>query len=198
MNLSSLLSLFNIASFGIKWAFPTQVNKCNKYQLTLIEMVFMCWAQGRHHIWELQIHWNGFQDPHFTNGETETRMPCWRRAQLGQTWDLTLSIPGCFPNSSAVKNLPAMQATQEMRVPSLGWKDSPAGGNGNLLQYSCLENPMRDRWATVHGIAKSWTWLSNWAHNTAQAESVWLRHYTICSLGPLNLWCMERDLATES
>ena len=33
---------------------------------------------------------------------------------------------------------------------------SPAGGHGNLLQYSCLENPM-DRgawWATVHGVAK--------------------------------------------
>ena len=36
-------------------------------------------------------------------------------------------------------------------------------GNGNPLQYSCLENPM-DRgawWATVHGVAKSQTWLSN-------------------------------------
>ena len=40
---------------------------------------------------------------------------------------------------------------------------SPGGGNGNPLQYSCLENPMdrgawktRD-WATVHGVAKSWT-----------------------------------------
>ena len=35
-------------------------------------------------------------------------------------------------------------------------------GNGNPLQYSCLENPM-DRgawWATVHGVAKSWTRLS--------------------------------------
>ena len=33
----------------------------------------------------------------------------------------------------------------------------------NLLQYSCLENPM-DRgagWATVHGVAKSWTQLSD-------------------------------------
>ena len=32
-------------------------------------------------------------------------------------------------------------------------------GNGKPLQYSCLENPM-DReawWATVHGVAKSWT-----------------------------------------
>ena len=39
------------------------------------------------------------------------------------------------------------------------------GGNGNPFQYSCLENPT-DRgvwWATVHGVAKSWTWLSNWA-----------------------------------
>ena len=34
---------------------------------------------------------------------------------------------------------------------------------GNPLQYSCLENPM-DRgawWATVHGVAKSWTQLSD-------------------------------------
>ena len=40
---------------------------------------------------------------------------------------------------------------------------SPGEGNGNQLQYSCLENPM-DRgawWATVHGIAKSWTRLSD-------------------------------------
>ena len=36
---------------------------------------------------------------------------------------------------------------------------SPREGNGNSLQYSCLENPM-DRgaqWATDHGVAKSWT-----------------------------------------
>ena len=36
-------------------------------------------------------------------------------------------------------------------------------GNGNPLQYSCLENPM-DRgawWAAVHGVAKSRTWLSS-------------------------------------
>ena len=36
-------------------------------------------------------------------------------------------------------------------------------GNGNPLQYSCLENP-RDRgawWTAVHGVAKSWARLSN-------------------------------------
>ena len=40
---------------------------------------------------------------------------------------------------------------------------SPGEGNGNPLQYSCLENPM-DRgawWATVHGVAKSRTRLSD-------------------------------------
>ena len=39
-------------------------------------------------------------------------------------------------------------------IPGLG--RSSGEGNGYLLQYSCLENPM-DRgawWATVHGIAK--------------------------------------------
>ena len=41
---------------------------------------------------------------------------------------------------------------------------SPGEGNGYALQYSCLENPM-DReawWATVHGVAKNQTQLSNW------------------------------------
>ena len=39
-----------------------------------------------------------------------------------------------------------------------GWGRSPGVGNGNPLQYFCLENPMdRGAWqATVHGIAKSW------------------------------------------
>ena len=41
----------------------------------------------------------------------------------------------------------------------LGSGRSPREGNGNPLQYSCLENPMdRGAWqAMVHGIAKSWT-----------------------------------------
>ena len=39
----------------------------------------------------------------------------------------------------------------------------PGEGNGNPLQYSCLENPMdRGAWsATVHGVGKSWTQLSD-------------------------------------
>ena len=46
-------------------------------------------------------------------------------------------------------------------IPGLG--RSPGEGNGNLLQCSCLNNPMDGgAWqATVHGVAKSWTRLSN-------------------------------------
>ena len=58
-----------------------------------------------------------------------------------------------------VKNLPAMQEMGS--VPGLG--RSPGEGNGNPLQYSCLENPM-DRaswWATVHGVAKNSVQLGN-------------------------------------
>ena len=44
---------------------------------------------------------------------------------------------------------------------------SPGEGNGNLLQYYCLENPMdRGAWqATVHGVAKSWAQLCDFTHS---------------------------------
>ena len=48
------------------------------------------------------------------------------------------------------------------RVRSLDWEDPPGEGNGNPLQYSCLENPM-DEWrslqAIFHGVPKSPTRL---------------------------------------
>ena len=36
-----------------------------------------------------------------------------------------------------------------------GWGGSPREGNGNSLQYSCLENPVDSWWATVHRVAES-------------------------------------------
>ena len=68
-------------------------------------------------------------------------------------------LPGTLLVPQTVKNLPAMQETQFDPWVS----KSPGGGNGSPLQYSCLENPM-DRgasWATVRGIAKSRTRLSD-------------------------------------
>ena len=58
-----------------------------------------------------------------------------------------------------VKNLPANAGN----IRDAGWiprvGKSVGEGNGNPLQYSCLENPMNRRaWkARVHGVAKSWT-----------------------------------------
>ena len=64
-----------------------------------------------------------------------------------------------FPGGSEVKNLPA-NAGDMGSIPES--ERSPGVGNGNSLQYSCLENQM-DRgawWATVHRVAKSQTRLS--------------------------------------
>ena len=54
-----------------------------------------------------------------------------------------------------VKNPPANAGDMGL-IPNM--ERSPGEGNGNPLQYSCLENPM-DRgvcWAIVHGVAKEW------------------------------------------
>ena len=57
---------------------------------------------------------------------------------------------------------PACQAGDTDLIPELG--RSPGEGNGNPLQYSCLENPMERGtwWATILGVAKSQIQLSNW------------------------------------
>ena len=64
-----------------------------------------------------------------------------------------------FPGSTVVKNLPASpgDAKDMGLISELG--RSSGVGNGNPLQYSCLENSMdRGAWqAIVHGLAKRWT-----------------------------------------
>ena len=58
---------------------------------------------------------------------------------------------------------------------------SPGEGNGNPLQYSCLENPVDGRawWATVHGVAKSQTRLSDFTFT-------------------LHFHALEKEMATHS
>ena len=58
-----------------------------------------------------------------------------------------------FSDDLVLKNPPAKAGNAGL-IPGLG--RSPGGGNGNILQYSCLGNPT-DReawWATVHGVKK--------------------------------------------
>ena len=64
-----------------------------------------------------------------------------------------------FPGGSGGREY-ACNAGDPGSIPGSG--RSPGEGNGNPLQYSCLENST-DRgawWATVHGVTKSWTLLS--------------------------------------
>ena len=71
--------------------------------------------------------------------------------------------PSGFPGGSVVKN-PSANEADTGSIP--GSERSPGEGNGNLLQYSCLENSM-DRgawWVTVYRVAKSWTRLSVCVH----------------------------------
>ena len=60
-----------------------------------------------------------------------------------------------------VKNQPANAGEAGDTVLIPGSERSPREGNGNSLQYSCLDNPMdRGAWqSTVHGVEESWTQL---------------------------------------
>ena len=69
-----------------------------------------------------------------------------------------------FPGGSEVK-ASACNAGDLGSIPGSG--RSPGEGNGNSLQYFCLENPMDGGawWATVHQVAKSRMRLSNLTFN---------------------------------
>ena len=71
-----------------------------------------------------------------------------------------------FPGSSDGKES-ACSAGDQGLIPGSG---GFPGGHGNPLQYSCQENPVDRRawWATVYGVAKSWTQL----RTDAKAETL--------------------------
>ena len=71
-----------------------------------------------------------------------------------------------FPAGSEGK-ASACNAGDPSSIPGSG--RSPGEGNGNPLQYSCLENPMDGGvwWATAHGVAKSRTRLSDFTFTLA-------------------------------
>ena len=75
-------------------------------------------------------------------------------AQLHSSYMLAVtSLSQGFPRSLVSKEF-ACNAGDLSSIPGLG--RSPGKGNGNPLQYSCLENPIdREAWqATVHSIAE--------------------------------------------
>ena len=84
-----------------------------------------------------------------------------------------------FPGGSDGK-ASAYKAGDPGSIPELG--RSPGEGNDNPLQYSCLENPMD--WSlpgsSVHGVAKSWTQLSDF---TLLQESYKRIQFSACTNG---------------
>ena len=93
------------------------------------------------------------------------RRPGWMRLQTpGQTLEGNPYKSCLFDASQKVQGLPRQLSGKEStsqcrrfkRSDLIPGKGSPGEGNGNPLQYSCLENPMdRGAWlATVHGVAK--------------------------------------------
>ena len=80
---------------------------------------------------------------------------------LESVWDFFSLYPNMdFPGGSDSK-MAAYNAGDPGSVPGLG--RSTGEGNGNPLHYSCLENPIDGEawWATVHGVAKCRTQLSD-------------------------------------
>ena len=106
----------------------------------------------------------------------ENSMDCtWGRKESDISEQLSLSLDSTatdiiyMPPPRNVRGFPGGSDGKESvcnvrdlgSIPGLG--RSPGGGHGNRLQYSCLENSM-DRgawWATVHGVTKSQTRLSD-------------------------------------
>ena len=118
-------------------------------------------------------------------------------------------FPSGFPGGSVVNNLACNAGDTVDAGPDPGLARSPGGGDGNSLQYSYLENPMDwgAWWATVHGVAKSWTclkWLSTHSRALGGGEYIpqkcWILYYLLIYLGLHSVFVatLGLSLAAES
>ena len=76
------------------------------------------------------------------------------------SWKIWLQLSWGFPGGKGVKNSPA-SAGDAGDSGSIPGPRRSGGGNGYPLQHSCLGNPMN---RGVHGVTKSWMWLSTLTH----------------------------------
>ena len=77
----------------------------------------------------------------------------------------------CFPGGTSCKESACQCRRHWSFRLNPGLERSPGEGNGKPIKYSCLENSMgRESWQTiVHGVVKSWIWLST-AHTYTDYE----------------------------
>ena len=108
---------------------------------------------------------------------------------VGIVMSLLFNTLSSFAGASqvVVKNPPCNAGEVRNAGLILGLGRSPGEGHGNPFQYSGLENSMdRGAWqATVHGVAKSQTWLSNF-HSHFQPSS-W-------SSSHIHTWLLEKSI----
>ena len=110
----------------------------------------------------VRIQWEGcpLQPRRWTSPETDHAGTLILELQSPELWEINFCCSWDFLGGLDGKES-ACDAGDMDLIPGSG--RSPGEGSGNPLQYSCLMNSM-DRgawWAIVHGVAKSWTWLSN-------------------------------------
>ena len=121
--------------------------------------------------------------------KSNTQLGDWTKTITGAGiyWSPTMGFPG----GSDGKESAACNAEDLGSIPGLG--GSPGEGNRYPLQYSCLENPMdRGAWrATVHGVAKSQTWLKQLACTSAALPKPDWEAFTwegVSSDGEMSAW----------
>ena len=135
-------------------------------------------------VMQLELHYNR-ADILFHGGQKQTQMCL-----------LTLFNWRGFQGGSVVKNLPvsARDAGVTGSIPGSG--RSPGGGNGNPLQYSCLNNPTAGQtWQpTVQRVTKSWTRLTD---HTCTHSSTELSKYNILNNSSENINDLHVSLITD-
>ena len=125
---------------------------------------------------------------------------CWIANKFTYTWYWMCGLGNIslFLRASLVAQMVKNPATIDPGS-ILGLGRSRGGGNSNSLQYSCLENSM-DRgawWATVHGVEKSGTWLSDFSLVAQRLKCLpGMQETRVRSLGQEDP--LEKEMATYS
>ena len=96
-------------------------------------------------------------------------------------WFIILKTPltSLSKNSIHGAYLPAFSLFQHEQLNNA--REKSGEGNGDPLQYSCLENPMGRGacWAAVHRVVKSWTWLSDFIFHFHALEKEMAAHSSV-------------------
>ena len=138
-----------------------------------------------------------FSHQYMTTGKT-TALTIW--TLVGKVMSLLFNILSRFVRLPRWLN--SKKSACKAGQPGAMWVRFLGGGNGNPLQYSCLENPT-DRgasWATVHGVAKSWIQLKQQHTRTSRFVIAflprnqrllisWLQSLSTVILAPQNKVC---------